>query len=90
MRIEEIIEHTPPGEVDALLLDIGAKNTVRVTLHKAGRAPHGGYQAYRKVLDEMGEVTLHEGWERTIILGPMLPNRHVNIRLDADVLDWFR
>jgi hypothetical protein len=59
VRVEEIIEHTPPGEVDALLLEIGAKNTVRVVLHKASRGPRCGYTAYRKVLDEMGETTLH-------------------------------
>ena len=59
MRVEEIIEHTPPGEVDALLLELGAKNTVRVVLHKASRGPRSGYTAYRKVLDEMGATTLH-------------------------------
>jgi len=33
---------------------------------------------------------LPEGWESAIILGPAELKRDVHIRLDADVLDWFR
>jgi uncharacterized protein (DUF4415 family) len=33
---------------------------------------------------------LPEGWESTIIIGLPPRKRDVHIRLDADVLDWFR
>src|SRR5437763_3505725 len=34
---------------------------------------------------------LPEGWENTIVIGGLPPRkRDVHIRLDADVLDWFR
>ena len=33
---------------------------------------------------------LPEGWESTIVLGPPPRKRDVHIRLDSDVLDWFR
>jgi uncharacterized protein (DUF4415 family) len=33
---------------------------------------------------------LPEGWESTIVLGPAPRKRDVHIRLDADVLEWFR
>jgi uncharacterized protein (DUF4415 family) len=33
---------------------------------------------------------LPEGWESTIVLGPVPRKHDVHIRLDADVLDWFR
>jgi uncharacterized protein (DUF4415 family) len=38
--------------------------------------------------EEDGPLT--EGWESTILLGPVPRKRDVHIRLDADVLDWFR
>jgi uncharacterized protein (DUF4415 family) len=31
-----------------------------------------------------------EGWEKSIIEGPILRKQPVHIRLDADILDWFR
>ncbi len=33
---------------------------------------------------------LPEGWENTIIDGPILRKQPVHIRLDADILAWFR
>jgi len=33
---------------------------------------------------------LPEGWESTIMIGPTPRKRDVHIRLDADVLEWFR
>ncbi|MEO8715400.1 MAG: BrnA antitoxin family protein [Acetobacteraceae bacterium] len=33
---------------------------------------------------------LPEGWESTIEIGIPRPKQGVHIRLDADVLDWFR
>src|SRR4030081_1683882 len=33
---------------------------------------------------------LPEGWESTIVLCPVPRKHDVHIRLDADVLDWFR
>ena len=36
------------------------------------------------------EGPLPEGWESTIMIGLPPRKRDVHIRLDADVLDWFR
>jgi uncharacterized protein (DUF4415 family) len=36
------------------------------------------------------EGPLPEGWESTIIIGLPPRKRDVHIRLDADILDWFR
>ena len=36
------------------------------------------------------EGPLPEGWESTIIIGLPPRKRDVHIRLDADVVDWFR
>jgi uncharacterized protein (DUF4415 family) len=33
---------------------------------------------------------LAEGWENTVVLGIPNPKRGVYLRLDADVLDWFK
>jgi uncharacterized protein (DUF4415 family) len=33
---------------------------------------------------------LPEGWEKTIVLGIPEPKQGVHIRLDADVLRWFK
>jgi uncharacterized protein (DUF4415 family) len=33
---------------------------------------------------------LPEGWEKTAVLGLPPPKKAVNLRIDADVLDWFR
>jgi uncharacterized protein (DUF4415 family) len=34
---------------------------------------------------------LPEGWENTIVIGGLPPHkRDIHIRLDADVVDWFR
>ena len=38
---------------------------------------------------EDGDV-LPEGWEKTVILGLPPPKKAVNLRIDADVLDWFK
>jgi len=36
------------------------------------------------------EGPLPEGWEKTIVLGIPEPKQGVHIRLDADVLRWFK
>jgi uncharacterized protein (DUF4415 family) len=33
---------------------------------------------------------LLEGWEKTIIIGPIEPKKDVHIRLDSAVLRWFK
>jgi uncharacterized protein (DUF4415 family) len=38
---------------------------------------------------EDGDI-LPEGWEETVILGLPPPKQAVNLRIDADVLEWFR
>ena len=39
---------------------------------------------------EADEGLLPEGWENTIVLGVPGPKRGVYLRLDPDVLDWFK
>jgi uncharacterized protein (DUF4415 family) len=45
-------------------------------------------EAERLATDEDG--ALPEGWEATVELGIPAPKQAVHIRLDADVLAWFR
>jgi uncharacterized protein (DUF4415 family) len=47
-------------------------------------------QAEVELLADEEEGPLPEGWESTIILGLPPRKRDVHIRLDADILDWFR
>ena len=47
-------------------------------------------QAEVERLADEEEGPLPEGWESTIMLGLPPRKRDVHIRLDADVLDWFR
>jgi uncharacterized protein (DUF4415 family) len=42
----------------------------------------------RQALEDEGEYP--EGWEKTIIIGIPEPKKDVHIRLDADVLRWFK
>jgi uncharacterized protein (DUF4415 family) len=39
---------------------------------------------------EADEGPLPEGWENTVVLGAPGPKRGVYLRLDPDVLDWFK
>jgi uncharacterized protein (DUF4415 family) len=32
----------------------------------------------------------YPGWEETITVGLPRPKRHLNLRIDADVVDWFK
>lgn len=57
--LAEVIKHVPADEVDALLQEIGAQNTVRVTLHKASKKRRAPYTTFKKVFDEMGETIMH-------------------------------
>ncbi len=41
-------------------------------------------------LAEEEDGPLPEGWEKTIVLGIPVPKQGVHIRLDADVLRWFK
>jgi len=41
-------------------------------------------------LAEEEDGPLPEGWEKTIVLGIPEPKQGVHIRLDADVLRWFK
>ena len=41
-------------------------------------------------LAEEEDGPLPEGWEQSIFLGSALAKRDIHIRLDADVLDWFK
>lgn len=41
-------------------------------------------------LAEEEDGPLPEGWEKTIVLGMPEPKQGVHIRLDADVLRWFK
>ena len=47
-------------------------------------------QAEVERLADEEDGPLPEGWESTIILGLPPRKRDVHIRLDGDVLDWFR
>jgi uncharacterized protein (DUF4415 family) len=47
-------------------------------------------QAEVELLADEDEGPLPEGWEGTIILGLPPRKRDVHIRLDSDILDWFR
>jgi uncharacterized protein (DUF4415 family) len=38
---------------------------------------------------EDGDI-LHEGWEKTVIVGLPPRKEAVNLRIDSDVLEWFR
>jgi len=39
---------------------------------------------------EADDGPLAEGWENTVVLGVPEPKRGVYLRLDSDVLDWFK
>ncbi len=47
-------------------------------------------QAEVERLADEDEGPLPEGWEQTIMLGLPPRKQDVHIRLDADILDWFR
>ncbi len=47
-------------------------------------------QAKVERLADEEDGALPEGWESTIVLGLPPRKRDVHIRLDADILDWFR
>ncbi|HRK96038.1 MAG TPA: BrnA antitoxin family protein [Rhodospirillales bacterium] len=44
----------------------------------------------RLVAEEGEEGELVEGWAETIEIGMPRPKIHMNLRIDADVVDWFR
>ena len=39
---------------------------------------------------EIDEGSLPDRWEETVVLGVPGPKRRLYLRLDADVLEWFR
>lgn len=47
-------------------------------------------QAEVERLADEDEGRLPEGWEGTVDIGVPVPKQAVNMRLDADVLAWFR
>lgn len=47
-------------------------------------------QAEVERLADEEEGPLPEGWEQTVVTGLPRRKRDVHIRLDADVIDWFR
>jgi uncharacterized protein (DUF4415 family) len=47
-------------------------------------------QAEVERLADEEEGPLPEGWESTVIIGLPPRKQDVHIRLDADILDWFR
>ncbi|HEY1932046.1 MAG TPA: BrnA antitoxin family protein [Acetobacteraceae bacterium] len=42
----------------------------------------------QQMLDDLGP--LPEGWEKTVVIGVPEPRQAINIRLDAEVLRWFK
>ncbi|MGH8552575.1 MAG: BrnA antitoxin family protein, partial [Methylococcales bacterium] len=36
------------------------------------------------------EGFLPEGWENTVMIGLPPPKKEIHIRLDTDILDWFK
>jgi uncharacterized protein (DUF4415 family) len=42
----------------------------------------------QQMLDDVGP--LPEGWEKTVVIGVPEPRQAINIRLDAEVLRWFK
>jgi uncharacterized protein (DUF4415 family) len=47
-------------------------------------------QADVERLADEEEGPLPKGWERTIVLGIPAPKKDIHIRLDADIVDWFK
>jgi uncharacterized protein (DUF4415 family) len=47
-------------------------------------------QAEVERLADEEDGPLPEGWEQSIFVGPPTAKRDIHIRLDADILDWFK
>ncbi|HEY5211259.1 MAG TPA: BrnA antitoxin family protein [Stellaceae bacterium] len=47
-------------------------------------------QAEVERLADEEEGKLPKGWEARIVLGIPAPKKDIHIRLDADIVDWFR
>ena len=82
MMREGNIVRTSAAEFQAML-DRGESRT---DWERVGSMPQ---EEVERLADEE-DGPLPEGWESTIEIGIPRPKQGVHIRLDADVLDWFR
>lgn len=41
-------------------------------------------------LADEDEGRLPKGWEKTVVIGIPSPKKDIHIRLDADIVDWFK
>jgi uncharacterized protein (DUF4415 family) len=78
---EHIVRYSA-AEIDAMI----ARGESRTDWERVRAMPQE--EVERLADDEDGP--LPKGWEKTITVGPISRKRDVHIRLDADIIDWFR
>lgn len=82
MRKKELIAHASVAEIEGRL----ARGEDKTDWTKVKAMS----QAEVETLADDEEGSLPEGWENTVVLGLPPRKKDVHIRLDTDILDWFK
>lgn len=82
MAEKERIVRYSAEEIDAMI----ARGGSRTDWERVRAMPQ---EEVERLADEE-DGPLPEGWEKTIVIGPGPQKRDVHIRLDTDIIDWFR